>query len=156
MNSFNITIPTLPPFALSPTPGRAPRKRKILEECHSPTKHIQENIWGESSARAPLVPLEYPSQPCLSSSSSKRNNCSFNKLCSTPPPTPFSASMLPSTQTPEGTKKHCCWACHGEDIVEASFKSTPPRLDHLTCMEMALGILQAHGLTLGDFIMTRP
>ena len=99
--------------------------------------------------RAPLVPLEYSSQP-----SSKKNSHSVNKPHPTPPPTPFSVPILPSTLTPEGTKKYCCQACHGEDIVEVSFKSTPPKLDHLTCMEMVLAILQAHSLTLGDFIMT--
>ena len=33
-------------------------------------------------------------------------------------------------------------------------KSMPPRLDHVTCTEMLLGILRSYGLTLGDFIMT--
>jgi len=37
---------------------------------------------------------------------------------------------------------------------EVSIGSTPPRMNHLVCTEMILGILQAHGLTLGDFIMT--
>ena len=36
---------------------------------------------------------------------------------------------------------------------EVPIGSTPPRMNHLVCMEMILGILQAHGLTLGDFIM---
>src|SRR5260370_40176766 len=135
MNSFNITLPT-PPFALPSTPGKESRKQKTLKEHHSLAKHIQENIWRESLNRAPLVPLEYSSQP-----SSKKNSCSVNKPHPTPPPTPFLAPTLPPTQTPEGMRKYCCQACHEEDIVEVSFKSTPPKLDHLTCMEMALGIL---------------
>src|SRR5260370_5058134 len=101
MNPYNITILTLPPF-MSPTVPSTPRKEsrkcRTLEDCHSPAKHIHENIQQESSARPPLAPLELPLSPL------KRNNYPACQTLPTPLQTPFHKSTAPSTSTLEGQK----------------------------------------------------
>ena len=157
MNLFHIAIPVLPPFTtprVPSTPRENSRKWRTLEDHHSPAKWIHENAQRESSALAktPLVPLEYPRQPPLSPS--KRNNHLGDWAHPTPPLPPFCTSTLPSTGTLEGHSKHCCQVCNSEDILEVPTESPPPRLDYVASMEIVLGILWAHGLMLGDFIMT--
>ncbi|SRR5258708_23760770 len=101
----------------------------------------------------PLVPLEYPGQSPLSPS--KRINSSRRQIHPTPPPTPLRIPTSSSAQTPQvGKRKYHCQTCNGENVLEVCINSVSPQLDHVTCTEIILGILQAHGFTLGDFIMT--
>src|SRR5258708_16344505 len=63
--------------------------------------------------------------------------------------------MSSSAQTPQvGKRKYHCQTCNGENVLEVCINSASPQLDHVTCTEIILGILRAHGFTLGDFIMT--
>src|SRR5258708_8424865 len=101
MDPFNITIPTLPAFALPTvpsTPRNDPKKRQTLEERCSPAKRIRENIQRDSSFKMPLVPLEYPGRSPLSPS--KRINISTPHIHPTPPPTPLHIPMPPPAPTP--------------------------------------------------------
>src|SRR5260370_30646318 len=96
MNPFSITIPTLPPFTL-PTPSstarKESRKRKTLEDYHSPSKCIHENI--QRGSKPPPAPLEYPGQCPLSPS--KRNSHPAGQALPTPLSTPSHHPMsLPS------------------------------------------------------------
>src|SRR5260370_12780949 len=71
MDPFNITILTLPAFALPTvpsTPRNDPKKRQTLEEHCSPAKRLRENIQRDSSFKMPLVPLQYPRRSHLSPS----------------------------------------------------------------------------------------
>src|SRR5260370_21902581 len=98
----------------------------------------------------------YPRQPPLSPS--KRNNHPTRQPTHPNPlPTPFHVTTSLSNGILKGGKSHSkyhCQVCNAEDICEVPTKSPPPRLDYVACTEMVLGILQAHGLTLGDFIIT--
>ena len=128
MDPFSITIPTLPPFSLSSTPRNVPRKRRNIEDHHSPAERIQEkdsHSLGrqECAARLPLSP-------------SKRKN-NGEEPHPPPPPPPFHKS----TETPKTYPKHRCWTCHGEDVHPVPPGSTPPRMGRLACTETILSVL---------------